>query len=171
MIHYALYVVMMLLGLPYVSQEGADWPRYNDCAPAVTSMLIEYYTGESLDPETYYIETGARDRPQAKSMIRDWGAMHGLELSIDYYWTIEDLRQKVMVERIPVVVAILREFNGAPEGHFVIVVGMTKTTVFVHDPILGPAIAIPIERFEREWYYETAWDHNSVVVPTNSIDL
>lgn len=166
MIHYAFYIVLLLLKLPFISQEGADWPRYNDCAPVVTSMLIKYYTGEFLDPETYYIETGAKDRPQAKSMIRDWGAMHGLELSIDYNWTIEDLWQTVMVERTPVVVAILREFNGKLEGHFVVVVGVTKTTIYVHDPILGPAYPMPIERFESEWYYETAWDHNSVVVPS-----
>jgi predicted double-glycine peptidase len=124
-------------------------------------MILEYYTGETYHPHTYYNEMGTvKNEPQSLTDLNTWMESKGVPGSVQVGWSLETLRLTVQ-QGIPV--AVLIEVPSG--GHIVLVVGMTRNNVYVHDPREGPNQRIPIEEFEAMWNYPASWQENRVIVP------
>jgi len=154
-----------LLRVPYLNQHSPEWWIANDCGPAVANMLIEYYTGEVLHPFQYYADMNIPFHTlQSESNIAEWLTQRGVPSQTFHDWTFEELKQKVRVERIPVIVTIQTDHG----GHFVIITGITSTYVFVHDPWVSQHYPYPIDTFMKMWEYEWSWTEFTGIVPDNA---
>jgi len=159
-----ILILWLLLQVPFIDQNAPEWWLANDCGPATAQMVIQFYTGETFHPHTYYNETGAKKSDvQASSDIARWMGTKGVPSTVQHNWTIEQLRE-AFAESIPVITIIETPLG----GHFVLMVGLTKNRIFIHDPSEGPNQSIPLDEFETMWEYPSSWRDNRVIVPNEA---
>jgi hypothetical protein len=158
-----------ILNVPYIGQvgEGAN-AHGNDCGASSAAMIIKGLIGYVPTVDSLYDEV----RPSGDSYLSvgdlmkllsargikcEWDANYATK---DLYWTL--------VQGIPVI-ALIRygalssirpnKFTGS---HFIVIVGIDLTHVYIHDPLnsvsSGANIAIPMDIFETCW--STVGDDN-----------
>lgn len=148
-----------MITLRHVSQIGPDAMTKNDCGPACVSCLLEAYFGRAFPPDSLYQYLPPEVRGHYTSLTQLTSLLGEFELpsriveddDATLGWQFETL-----VHRMPLIAlvnyAILKAsynphclFNGA---HIIVVVGMSDTEVWIHDPLMadGPT-AIPIKNY------------------------
>lgn len=158
----ALWLVASLIPLPFIDQESPEWWAPFDCGPASATMVIEYYTTNRPHPLDFYNKTGT-DLLRLQSLweIGQWMETWGVPTTYIAGMTMEHLERSVNLRHTPVIVLV----EGDRYGHIVVVVGIERDTVIVHDPLVGPFRAIPRGEFETLWRYDRYWLDNVALVP------
>jgi len=158
-----------ILNVPYIGQvgEGAN-AHGNDCGASSAAMIIKGLIGSVPTVDSLYDEV----RPSGDSYLSVGDLMkllsaRGIKCEWDANYAIKDLYW-TLVQGIPVI-ALIRygalssirpnKFTGS---HFIVVVGIDLTHVYIHDPLnsvkSGSNIDVPIEMFEDCW--STVGDDN-----------
>ena len=131
-------------------------------------MLVEYYTGEVPHPFQYYEDMNIPFHTlQSEYNIATWLTMQGIPAEPFHDWTLEQLKHKVNIERIPVIATV----QISTGGHFILITGITDGIVFAHDPLRGPHYPYPIEVFMEMWEYEWSWTEFTGIVPNEAPDF
>lgn len=162
-------VMVIVLRVPFQSQEAPDWPWYNDCGPAVAVMMAEYYTGVKYPPQDYYKLTGVCYGCLHSTLhIQEYLKSKDVDMSIEWEWTFDQLKEVVNIEKKPVIVAV----QVPTGGHFMIVTGITDNFVYVNDPLQSYGNSrINIDTFKDMWYYTWSWQHDTVMVPDDALEI
>jgi hypothetical protein len=158
-----------ILNVPYIGQvgEGAN-AHGNDCGASSVAMIIKMLTNNVPTVDSLYDEV----KPSGDSYLSvsdlmillnkrgikcDWDAGYAIK---DLYWTLTDGIPVIALIRYGALSPIRpNKFTGS---HFIVVIGIDLTHVYIHDPLnsvsSGENIAIPIEMFESCW--STVEDYN-----------
>jgi predicted double-glycine peptidase len=155
-----------LLGVPFRSQHDPDGDQHkSDCGPACVAMLLEY-AGVRVDINTLAREAGMSTTKRytlPADLIRA-ANLHGLKIERRTDCTIDMLRSAIALHCPPIVLihygslGTLRQDRAWNGGHWVVVVGVSDDTIYVHDPdwqgeqrSCGQNLAIPRAIFEDAW--------------------
>ena len=154
-----------ILDTPYRSQWDPDGSDYgSDCGPACVAMVLEHY-GVRVDINQLSREAGmVAGRPYTLPVELMRAAMlHGVTLARRLPCVISDLAIELDAGR-PVIVLlhygsiINRQDANYTKGHWVVVVGLDKDAVYIHDPNWrgsvrdnGRALMISRATFDEAW--------------------
>ena len=166
--------VFPILVVPYRSQWDADGSDFaSDCGPACVAMVLEHY-GVRIDINQLSREAGMTvSRPYTLPVELIRAAMlHGVTLERRLPCVVSDLAIELDAGR-PVIVLLHygsinnRQDTNYTKGHWVVVVGVDETVVYIHDPNWrgdrrdnGRALAISRAIFDEAWE-KCALDGNS----------
>ena len=172
MILIILKLLVLVIAVPYQSQEAVGWYKFNDCGPAVAEMVYEYYTGNVHTVRELYQEFDmSEDKGMSGFVLRQWFREHGL--SSEY--TTGNTLDWLLAQDTPVIVEIdysVFRHAGILDGdtwdlHFVVVVGHADNYIVIHDPLTGPYKVVPLSLFEEAWSLPYNWVSNPATVVSN----
>ncbi len=144
------------LDVPYVRQleEG--------CGAASVAMVMQYWSSRdtrvdrtAADADTIYRALApAAGKGSSGQSLKSYLESHGFRAYV-FTGEMEDLHHHLDKGR-PLIVCL------APRGlkaqlHYVVVVGLTKQAVLMHDPVRGKLFDEERNRFEREWKAAGCW--------------
>ena len=137
-----------------MSQHHEDWWKANDCGPVAAAMLVEYYQHRAVEAYEFPVDMEIEkwdDRYRRVEEIGDWLKLQGVWVVYKDHgnWSIEETREKVM-RGTPVIALINHPSIG---HHYIVIVGITKSTVYIHDPWFGPAMPIQRDAFDLMWIW------------------
>jgi len=154
-----------ILDTPYRSQWDTDGSDYgSDCGPACVAMVLEHY-GVRVDINQLSREAGmVAGRPYTLPVeLMRAAVLHGVTLARCLPCAISDLAIELDAGR-PVIVLlhygsiINRQDANYTKGHWVVVVGLDKDAVYIHDPNWhgvrrdnGRALAVSRVTFDEAW--------------------
>lgn len=134
---------MMPLRVPYVAQ------RFDfTCGPAAVRMVLGYF-GITVGPlrAWWYTRVRRTTGTSRRNLMRAFRAA-GLHVHAHHSSSVAELRS--FVERgVPVVVNYREPDND--EGHYAVVIGVSKKHILLRDPYHGPRFALEIPIFRRRW--------------------
>jgi hypothetical protein len=157
--------VSPILAVPYRSQWDSDGSDFaSDCGPACVAMVLEHYDVR-IDINQIAREAGmvaGRPFTLPVELIRA-AQLHGVTLARRLPCVISDLAVELDAGR-PVIVLIHygsiinRQDANYTKGHWVVVVGVDRDTVYIHDPNWrglvrdnGRALAVSRAVFDEAW--------------------
>ncbi|RPI64759.1 MAG: hypothetical protein EHM48_00075 [Planctomycetaceae bacterium] len=157
--------VSSVLAVPYRSQWDADGSDYaSDCGPACVAMVLEHY-GVRVDINQLARDAGmVTGRPYTlpADLIRA-ADLHGVTLIRRLPCVISDLAIELDAGRPAIVLIHYGSLNNRQDrnytkGHWVVVVGVDRDTVYIHDPNWrgnvrdnGRALAVSRVEFYEAW--------------------
>ena len=165
----------------------------SDCGPACVAMLLEYFLGQHVDINTLAREAGMSTIKRytlPADLIRA-ANLHGLALVRRTDCNMGMLQFALKSQSPPIVLihygslGALRQDTSAVGGHWIVVVGMTNDTVYIHDPdwkgdqrAHGCNLAVPRTMFEDAWEkcnvdgntpYQGLWSvHDKRLLPSSN---
>ena len=145
---------MTILDIPYVSQEdeGADINGkeiYNDCGPTCGTMLIRAYTPDKTFTVNQFYDDlvgmgvkkkeGNTHRLNLQKVLEK----HGISSSWNHSLKMSDLETSINEKRPPIALLNykvfrqngIKTYNQKAEWHFVVLVGIDESFVFLNDPL------------------------------------
>ncbi|MBI5076949.1 C39 family peptidase [Candidatus Falkowbacteria bacterium] len=123
-------------------------PTTNDIEDVLDWLYDEGYIEPQLDAE--YYDGNATNASQLASILSAYYELpYVIQRSKD---DLTMLKAKLKKEN-PVIVGVNIEMNPNKMGHFMVLVGMTKDEVILHDPgkSAGAFVNYPKEKFEKSW--------------------
>jgi ABC-type bacteriocin/lantibiotic exporter with double-glycine peptidase domain len=122
------------------------------CGIACLQMLTQFYNIAAT--EEYIISLAHPSEATGTSRHAMLAALHSLGIQAN--GSLLDLQNiyAALLNNTPVLVNIHDIEDG--EGHYIVVVGMSDTHVYIHDPWRTPNLAVDIQLFTNCWYgYKT----------------
>lgn len=121
----------------------------NTCGQAVMTSLLNYW-GIKYDYQGVVNEANPRNAPTTDEGIVAYLRSKGLQAQTFRKATIDNLIAQVNKGRPT---AVLLDFGGLSQEHYVIVVGYnpTKNTIIVHDSLENPYVEMPATTFTTMW--------------------
>ena len=183
-----------LLGVPFRSQWDDDGDQNkSDCGPACVAMLLEYFLGQHVDINTLAREAGMSTTKRytlPADLIRA-ANLHGLALVRRTDCNMGMLQFALQSQSPPIILihygslGALRQDTAYDGGHWIVVVGLTSDTVYIHDPdwkgdqrAHGCNLAVPRAMFENAWEkcnvdgntpYQGLWSvHDKRLLPSSN---
>ncbi len=158
--------VLLMFFMPYINQYQVEWWAPFDCGPASSSMVIEFYTGETTHPLQFYNEMGTDMLKQQNLVdLSNWMSLHNVPSKYKWDMTLEEL-QSLVTSGTPVIVLV--EY---PEyGHIMVVTGMDNKYIYFNDPKTIPNRRMLVSDFAVQWDYQSKWLTNMAIVPKEGIN-
>ena len=153
-----LILILSFLIVPFVSQEGEGADKYKwDCGPANASMMIEYYTGIKVTPDTLMDIIGI-DRYIHAGELQALMQGYGLETGV---WTFKDLDE--VIARAPVIILVY--------SHWLLVTGSQGNDIIYHDSLVGPNQQLDKDLMQSRWLWSGMGYQGIVVTKVNYAEL
>jgi len=139
--------------------------------PPQNAILLDHYSIKSMSFSSDTISKSEEDPNQFK---RWFGKDYEYEIRFvdieNFDWMVEEFRKKNLFTQkitefdellaffkkgylvcIPINWNVLNNRGGPYEGHFVIITGIEKDKIFIHDPDIGPFLEYPLEKLKKSW--------------------
>ncbi len=126
------------------------------CGPACLKMVLEYYGIVKDEEELAELAECTPQYGVSGEGLLEAGQYYGLEGKIQDNSSLEDLRDLVMDQKIPVIVdwfaLMLDEKGYYADGHYSVVVGLDTRKVYFIDPEIGQLRSLKRSVFRRLWF-------------------
>lgn len=139
-----MYIMAKYIRVPYKRQ----WLSFT-CGPVVLQMGLKYFNISI--PRWHAIRLCQTARATGTSHHNLIAAIRsfGLHVHAHSHSTTRELEE--LTRRYVLVIVNYIE-PAEEEGHYAIVVGMTKRYIVLHDPYHGPHFKIALQEFRRRWH-------------------
>lgn len=141
-----------MLKVPYYKQH-----RDYTCGPAVLRMIFRYF-GKTYNENELAKELKAEPLLGVRHRHLIRVARHnGFYSYVNHGSNLEELAYFLRLG-LPSIVRLSARLGGSDkdEGHYAVVVGVTKKAVYLHDPWRGANFKMSVKRFLRDW-----WDNET----------
>lgn len=119
------------------------------CGPAVVQTILGYF-GKKMSQRRLAIllKTNARTGTSTTALVRGIRNF-GFHATAHYQGSLEEIRHSLR-QHIPVMVNYQEPEKN--EGHFALVVGFSRSSIFLHDPWHGPKFRVSLSYFMSHWH-------------------
>lgn len=122
--------------------------KSGNCGPASLKMVLSYYGVNKTERQLVRLTGCTRKLGVEAEQIVKATRKLGLKASIIDNASFADIKKYVKKKKIPVIV----DWFSIDDGHYSVVVDITKDNIFIIDPELGYVRAMRLKKFFRVWF-------------------
>ncbi|MDP3974801.1 MAG: cysteine peptidase family C39 domain-containing protein [Candidatus Jorgensenbacteria bacterium] len=117
------------------------------CGPASLKMVLAYYGLRKSERELVRLSGATRSQGVEAPGLAKVARRLGFTARIKDRATLADIKKHVG-KGIPVIV----DWFSKDDGHYSVVVGITKSTIYLQDPEIRRVRAMDVKTFKRVWF-------------------
>ena len=118
------------------------------CGPACLKIVLDYYGIKKSEKEVANLSGSTHTKGVGAEGLLKAAKALGLKAFYKDFSEIKDLKDYVLVKKIPVIV----DWFSTNDGHYSVVVGIDDENIYMQDPELGKLRTMDLETFKRVWF-------------------